>query len=112
MNSEIQAMAEPKIGVLLTEEGARALELPFATFIRRSAFGHYFNCTSIDFAGPFLSMEVEANENSPEMGTSELQIPLYFVRATIRNETRNPIGFLDAGDDDFTAKRDDHPFLS
>ena len=90
-------MAEAKIGVLLTEEGARALELPFATFIRKSAFGHYFNCTSIEMTGPFLTMEVEA---TPEIGTSELQIPLYFVRATIRNESRNPIGFLDEGNDE------------
>ena len=90
-------MAEAKIGVLLTEEGARALELPFATFIRKSAFGHYFNCTSIEMTGPFLTMEVEA---TPDIGTSEVQIPLYFVRATIRNESRNPIGFLDEGDDE------------
>ena len=44
--------------------------------------------------GAFLMMEVEANENAPpELGTAELQIPLFYVRATIRNESRNPIGF-------------------
>ena len=101
-------MAEAKIGVLLTEDGARALELPFATFIRKSAFGHYFNCTSIEMTGPFLTMEVEA---SPEIGTSEIQIPLYFVRATIRNESRNPIGFLD-DDSDEPHTRPGDPFLS
>jgi hypothetical protein len=102
-------VAEPKIGVLLTEEGARALELPFATFIRRSAFGHYFNCTSIEMTGPFLTMEVEA---SPEIGTSELQIPLYFVRATIKNESRNPIGFLDDDEKAEPQQRPGDPFLS
>jgi hypothetical protein len=102
-------VAEAKIGVLLTEEGARALELPFATFIRRSAFGHYFNCTSIEVTGPFLTMEVEV---SPEIGTSELQIPLYFVRATIRNESRNPIGFLDDGNDQPHSRSGDIPLLS
>jgi hypothetical protein len=87
-------MAEPMIGVLLTEEGAHALSRPFATFIRQSEFGHYFNCVSIEMTGPFLTMEVEANENAPpELGTAELQIPLFYVRATIRNESRNPIGF-------------------
>lgn len=102
-------MADVKIGVLLTEEGARALELPFATFIRRSAFGHYFNCTSIEMTGPFLTMEVEA---SPEIGTSELQIPLYFVRATIKNESRNPIGFLDEDDSEPHPPSGETPFLS
>jgi hypothetical protein len=104
-------VSEPQIGVLLTEEGARALELPFATFIRRSGFGHYFNCTAIEVTGPFLTMEVEANETSPERGTSELQIPLYFVRATIRNDTRNPIGFLDIGEEPH-PKTGDSTFLS
>ena len=103
-------MAEAKIGVLLTEEGASALELPFATFIRKSAFGHYFNCTSIEMTGAFLTMAVEA---SPEIGTSEIQIPLYFVRATIRNESRNPIGFLDDdGIDEMRTRPGEEPFLS
>ena len=104
-------MAEPKIGVLLTDEGARALELPFATFIRRSAFGFYFNCTSIEVTGPFLTMSVEANDNVPDLGTSELQIPIYYVRATVRNDTRNPIGFLDTGDEAGDGAKD-VPFLS
>ena len=86
-------MADPMIGVLLTDDGAHALKNAFATFIRQSAFGYYFNCTAIEVTGPFVTMQVEVNENSPEMGTAELQIPVYYVRATIRNDTRNPIGF-------------------
>ena len=36
-------MAEPMIGVLLTDEGgAHALSKPFATLVRHSEFGHYF----------------------------------------------------------------------
>jgi len=86
-------MPDPMIGVLLTDEGAHALQVAFATFIRRSEFGAYFLCASIEMTGPFLTMEVEPNENSPELGTAELQIPLFYVRATIRNDSRNPIGF-------------------
>jgi hypothetical protein len=89
-------VATPRTGVLLFDEAADLLKKPLTGYLRKSDFGSYLNCVSVDASGPFLSLVVEPDKKILAGAQPvEVQIPYSFVRLTMRGTSKNPMGFAE-----------------
>lgn len=79
-----------RVGVILTEEGRRALEGENIKTLLRD--GRYFNCDWIQDDGYFILMAVTQRIGSDDV-TLELTIPKHFVLYTMSKEGQKVLGF-------------------
>ena len=86
-------MATKHYGVALFEEAVPLLE-PFAMlWLKRAGNLAYFNCKSVDPAGPYLHMVLEHIDIDGKLMEAEVQIPHSFVRGIVNAHNLKAIGF-------------------